>query len=90
MSKISAIAPISKTDCLAVGIEFPLDNDWSPGAADFLRRGDVDHVAINPRQSARPLYEVIEELASEVIPALDESKGGTSRMTVTGDYPCRL
>jgi luciferase-type oxidoreductase len=39
-----------------------------------LRRGGIDHMAINLRQSARPLYEVIEELASEVIPALDESK----------------
>lgn len=39
-----------------------------------LRRGGVDHMAINLRQSARPLDEVIEELASEVIPALDESK----------------
>jgi luciferase-type oxidoreductase len=39
-----------------------------------LRRGGVDHMAINLRQSARPLGEVIEELASEVIPALDETK----------------
>lgn len=39
-----------------------------------LRRGGVDHMAINLRQSARPLDEVIEELAAEVIPALDESK----------------
>jgi luciferase-type oxidoreductase len=39
-----------------------------------LRRGGIDHIAINLRQSARPLDEVIEELASEVIPALDESK----------------
>jgi luciferase-type oxidoreductase len=39
-----------------------------------LRRGGVDHMAINLRQSVRPLGEVIEELASEVIPALDENK----------------
>jgi hypothetical protein len=39
-----------------------------------LRRGGVDHMAINLRQSARPLGEVIEELASEVIPALDDNK----------------
>jgi hypothetical protein len=31
-------------------------------------------MAINLRQSARPLARVIEELASEVIPALDETK----------------
>jgi len=39
-----------------------------------LRRGGVDHMAINLRQSARPLGEVIEELASEIIPALNETK----------------
>jgi len=39
-----------------------------------LRRGGVDHMAINLRQSARPLDEVIEELASEIIPVLDENK----------------
>jgi len=39
-----------------------------------LRRGGVDHMAINLRQSGRPLGEVIEELASAVIPALDETK----------------
>ena len=38
-----------------------------------LRRGGVDHMAINLRQSARPLAEVIEELASDVLPALEES-----------------
>ncbi|CAN7281409.1 TIGR03571 family LLM class oxidoreductase [Bosea sp. LjRoot9] len=36
--------------------------------------GGVDHIAINLRQSARPLGEVIEELASEVIPALADNK----------------
>jgi luciferase-type oxidoreductase len=39
-----------------------------------LRRGGVDHMALNLRQSARPLGEVIEELALEVIPALDDNK----------------
>jgi hypothetical protein len=29
MSRISAIDLIGKTDRLTVGIEFPLDNDWS-------------------------------------------------------------
>lgn len=31
-------------------------------------------MAINLRQSARPLAQVIEELASEVIPALTDNK----------------
>lgn len=35
---------------------------------------DVDHIAVNLRQSARPLPEVLDELASEVLPALDNSK----------------
>ncbi|WNJ93598.1 TIGR03571 family LLM class oxidoreductase [Bosea sp. 685] len=39
-----------------------------------LGRAGVDHIAINLRQSARPLGEVIEELASEVIPALADNK----------------
>jgi len=30
----------------------------------------VDHLALNLRQSARPPVEIIEELASDVIPAL--------------------
>jgi luciferase-type oxidoreductase len=39
-----------------------------------LRRGGVDHMAINLRQSVRPVDEVIEELASEIIPVLDENR----------------
>jgi luciferase-type oxidoreductase len=39
-----------------------------------LARDGVDHMAINLRQSARPPGEVIEELASEVIPALAGNK----------------
>ncbi|TSD89327.1 TIGR03571 family LLM class oxidoreductase [Mycobacterium sp. KBS0706] len=35
-----------------------------------LAAGGVDHIAINLRQSARPPAEVIEELASDVMPAL--------------------
>lgn len=35
-----------------------------------LAEAGVDHLAINLRQSVRPLAEVIEELASEVMPAL--------------------
>lgn len=34
----------------------------------------VDHIAVNLRQSARPLPEVLDELASEVIPALNNTK----------------
>jgi luciferase-type oxidoreductase len=39
-----------------------------------LRRGGVDYMAINLRQSARPLGEVIEELALDVIPELTDNK----------------
>jgi luciferase-type oxidoreductase len=38
-----------------------------------LRRGGVHHMAINLRQSTRPLTEVIDELASDILPALDEN-----------------
>lgn len=37
-----------------------------------LAMAGVDHIAINLRQSARPLAEVIEELASDVMPMLDK------------------
>ncbi|MFC3612841.1 TIGR03571 family LLM class oxidoreductase [Lutimaribacter marinistellae] len=34
----------------------------------------VDHIAVNLRQSGRPVAEVLDELASEVIPALNDTK----------------
>lgn len=37
-----------------------------------LAAAGVDHIAINLRQSARPPAEIIEELASDVIPVLDK------------------
>jgi len=60
MSKMSATDPIKKTDRLTVGIEFPLDNDWSPD-------GEA-HRIVDGRPRGVP------DLASEVIPALDETK----------------
>jgi hypothetical protein len=56
MSTDSALDLVRKPDRLTLGTA--------------IADAGVDHLAINLRQSARPLAEIIEELASEVMPAL--------------------
>ncbi|KVT63546.1 hypothetical protein WK55_04125 [Burkholderia ubonensis] len=50
---------------ISIGIELPLDNDWSP-AGD----AGVQHIGLHFRRNRRPLDETLAEIAAEVLPAL--------------------